>query len=268
MKTVGALFLTLTFFLPTVWAQDDMLEKIATGKLEFGGLSSHQHEQLIKTLAARLLIAEHRIGQLEKQVASDGGNGAAEISEERIKAIQAEYEEIRKLHSALRFDEMARAMKAFEAEFPEIEGSQAYKKFKDEVAVIGKPALEPEVTEWFQAGTRLSEANVTLLVFWETWCPHCQDEMPRMQQLFERYQEQGLQIIGLTRMTNDATVSDVIGFIANTGVTFGIGKVGEGTLDDYGVAGVPAAAIAKNGKIIWRGNPERITDLTISRAMP
>lgn len=37
-----------------------------------------------------------------------------------------------------------------------------------------------------------------LLYFWSVWCPHCLDILPDMMQLYERYHEQGLEIIGIS----------------------------------------------------------------------
>lgn len=47
---------------------------------------------------------------------------------------------------------------------------------------------------------RLSDyrGKVTLLNFWATWCPPCRAEMPELIELQKRYQDRGLQIIGIT----------------------------------------------------------------------
>jgi thiol-disulfide isomerase/thioredoxin len=33
--------------------------------------------------------------------------------------------------------------------------------------------------------------------FWATWCPHCQVEMPQMQEFYKQYHDQGLEILGV-----------------------------------------------------------------------
>lgn len=43
----------------------------------------------------------------------------------------------------------------------------------------------------------LQEANVTMINFWEDWCGWCLKEMPGMQETFEKYRDDGLQIIGV-----------------------------------------------------------------------
>lgn len=51
-------------------------------------------------------------------------------------------------------------------------------------------------------GTRLSLADlkgkVVFLNLWATWCGPCKEEMPAMEQLWQRYKEQGLVVIALS----------------------------------------------------------------------
>ena len=35
---------------------------------------------------------------------------------------------------------------------------------------------------------------------------------------------------------------------------------GQKMSDRFGVKGIPAAAVVKNGKVVWRGHPARIKD--------
>ena len=48
--------------------------------------------------------------------------------------------------------------------------------------------------------TSVSEykGRVIMLNFWATWCPPCQDEVPDFVELYERFGEQGLTIIGIS----------------------------------------------------------------------
>ena len=39
--------------------------------------------------------------------------------------------------------------------------------------------------------------KVTFLTFWTTWCPSCRVEMPALQKLYARYQDQGFQILAV-----------------------------------------------------------------------
>ena len=54
-----------------------------------------------------------------------------------------------------------------------------------------------------------------------------------------------------------------MGLIREKGVTYPIGKE-DGTLTTrFAVKGIPAAALVRNGKVIWRGHPARLTDAQI-----
>lgn len=42
-----------------------------------------------------------------------------------------------------------------------------------------------------------ANAEVTMINFWEPWCSPCVNEMPDLEKLYENYQAQGFQIIGI-----------------------------------------------------------------------
>ncbi|MFN2197985.1 MAG: peroxiredoxin family protein [Anaerolineales bacterium] len=43
-----------------------------------------------------------------------------------------------------------------------------------------------------------------ILNFWASWCPPCRSEMPAMQQIYEKYQEQGLIVIAVNATSSDS----------------------------------------------------------------
>lgn len=43
----------------------------------------------------------------------------------------------------------------------------------------------------------LGDARVTMINYWEDWCGWCLKEMPGMEKMFEKYRDEGLQIIGI-----------------------------------------------------------------------
>lgn len=61
------------------------------------------------------------------------------------------------------------------------------------------------------------DSKVTLVNCWETWCVACKDEMPDLQELYEKYQDEGFNIIGIYSDEND--LQEVLD---NTGVTYPI----------------------------------------------
>jgi peroxiredoxin len=61
--------------------------------------------------------------------------------------------------------------------------------------------------------------QVVLVNFWATWCPPCRAEMPAIQQVYERYREQGFTVLAVDMQETDAQVA---AFVDEMGLTFPI----------------------------------------------
>ncbi len=142
--------------------------------------------------------------------------------------------------------------------------AQAGQRLLDQLSVVGKKIEELAVTEWFQGDVKLSSGKASLLVFWEVWCPHCKREVPKLQATYEKYKDQGLNVVGLTKLTRDKTPEEVRAFIAENKVGYPTAKEDGSMSDFFGVSGVPAAAVVKGGEVVWRGHPAQITDEMIT----
>lgn len=133
-------------------------------------------------------------------------------------------------------------------------------KLKAELDVIGKPMGPLNMDKWYQGETQMADSGTTLLVFWEVWCPHCKREVPKLETTHKEWGAKGLQVIGLTKQTRNITDEQVTSFMKDNAVTYPVGKE-DGTVSQYyNVSGIPAAAVVKDGKVVWRGHPGRITD--------
>ncbi|HYO48843.1 MAG TPA: redoxin domain-containing protein [Chloroflexia bacterium] len=74
--------------------------------------------------------------------------------------------------------------------------------------------------------------------FWATWCPPCREEMPEMQQYYEKYHAQGLAIVGVNVQESDSQVQQYLKEGAYTW-TFVLDAKGT-TTDRYLVGGLPS----------------------------
>ncbi len=123
-----------------------------------------------------------------------------------------------------------------------------------------------EVEQWIQGRGSLATSEVTLLVFWEAWCPHCRTAMPRVNEFYRDFAAAGLNVIGLTRATRGITEAQIRDYLRDKNIGFPIGKEKDGGMSaKLDIDGVPSAVAIRDNQIIWRGHPSRITEKTIRR---
>jgi cytochrome c biogenesis protein CcmG, thiol:disulfide interchange protein DsbE len=94
--------------------------------------------------------------------------------------------------------------------------------------------------------------KVVLLNLWATWCPPCRLETPYLQSVFEEYQADGFEIVGISMDAGDAA-ADVAMFVEEYGVTYTILHDPEMRgLELYKVLGLPATfLIDRDGVLRW-----------------
>jgi len=101
---------------------------------------------------------------------------------------------------------------------------------------------------------KLSEfkGQPVVLDFWATWCSPCRASMPDLGKMQERYQPQGLVVIGLS--VDDGSAGSVRRFVDRLGVKFRVAMADEGVLDDYGpIRSIPTTIfINRKGEIVRR----------------
>ncbi|MDH5759949.1 MAG: TlpA family protein disulfide reductase [Gemmatimonadota bacterium] len=94
--------------------------------------------------------------------------------------------------------------------------------------------------------------RVVLLNLWATWCAPCRTETPFLEELSQRHREDGLEIVGVSMDTRDAS-SDVSSFVEEYGVTYTILLDPEGRgFNLFQVIGLPATFLVdREGKLRW-----------------
>ena len=130
---------------------------------------------------------------------------------------------------------------------------------KRTVPKIGDPAPPLKVLQWIQGPeVAVTNGQVTVVEFWETWCPPCREVIPHLNELHLRYKDSGLKLVAIS---GEPQIK-IAPFIAKQGsnMTF---PVAIGSRDTYmaypgawGITAIPQAfVIDKNGKYFWQGDP-------------
>jgi thiol-disulfide isomerase/thioredoxin len=216
--------------------------------------------------AKRLTELENQVKDMEEKLAKQGGPAgraaaAPQANAEDEKAAAGMLKEINGYMEAMDYDKVKSSIAELKEKYPDTRAARAVKRIEDEVAVIGKDAGEIQVEKWFQGDVSLADGDATLLVFWEVWCPHCKREVPKIEATYQKYKGDGLNIVGLTKMTRNISEEQITSFLAENKVSYPVAKEeGMAMSQHYGVKGIPAAAVVKDGKIVWRGHPARIND--------
>lgn len=111
---------------------------------------------------------------------------------------------------------------------------------------ISNPNIEftlPDINGKMQS-LNSTEAKITIINFWATWCPPCQYEIPELELIYNKYKSKGVQIIGIAEKSN---ISDIKKFIQDKKITYNILiDENEKIADNYKVIGLPATFVLNN----------------------
>ena len=91
--------------------------------------------------------------------------------------------------------------------------------------------------------------KVVFLNFWATWCPPCRQEMPSMQELYQRYSNAGLVVIAVDLQESVETVRN---FVNDFKLTFPVALDSNGRVAAmYGARSIPTTYIIdRNGMVL------------------
>ncbi len=92
-----------------------------------------------------------------------------------------------------------------------------------------------------------------MLIFWASWCPSCKTEVPKVNQLAEKFRSKGMDFIAVNVGFNDS-VERAQAFAQKTGMTYPVFFDATSVVTErYRLQGVPTIIIAdKNGVIRFR----------------
>jgi len=114
-----------------------------------------------------------------------------------------------------------------------------------------KPAPDFELLDVNGKKVRLSDfkGKVIILNFWATWCPPCRAEIPGFIELYKKYKDKGVEIIGIS--LDEGGVRDVFPFMKEFGINYQVLIGNYKVTQDYGgIRGIPTTfVIDKKGNI-------------------
>jgi cytochrome c biogenesis protein CcmG/thiol:disulfide interchange protein DsbE len=111
------------------------------------------------------------------------------------------------------------------------------------------------------------QGKVVLLNFWATWCMPCRQEMPGMERLWKKYQDQGL--VSLAVSTDEGSPARVQSFVKKLKLSFPVALDPDSKASDlYQVSGLPVSfLIDQQGRIAAKitGSENWMSEKSIAR---
>jgi thiol-disulfide isomerase/thioredoxin len=233
----------------------------------FGGCATADQ---VQALEQKVDTLEKKVADLESRPAAAGG-GAAGVDPKLEEAAQELYKSI--TDDVQNGDLQAAATKAkdLSTKYASTTTFKRARKMLSELEVIGVAIpgdWSGSVEEWYQGDGQVDlTTGTTMVVFWEVWCPHCRNHMPELVGTYDKWKGKGMNVVGLTRLTKGKTKDDVLKFMDENKLNYPIGKEDGKLARIFGVGGIPAAAVVKDGKIVWRGHPARLSEDVIEKLL-
>ena len=114
------------------------------------------------------------------------------------------------------------------------------------------------------SGPPIQIDNPVLIEFWATWCAPCHDTIPILNEIYENYQERGLQVIGLTS-EDELTVSKSLEQLP---IDYTIAlDPNHQYFSLFRVTSIPHLVLMDaGGVVLWQGHPLQFPERLLARA--
>ena len=145
---------------------------------------------------------------------------------------------------------------------------------------IGDPAPSLQASKWVQGDPvqTFNSNHVYIVEFWATWCGPCRASIPHLNQIWEKYKDKDLIVIGQNVWEQDE--SGVPAFVKKMGdnMTYRValddksqdkdGAMANNWMKAAGQNGIPTAFIVdRQGKIAWIGHPMTLDESVLEQIL-
>ncbi|MEO0454100.1 MAG: TlpA disulfide reductase family protein [Verrucomicrobiota bacterium] len=118
---------------------------------------------------------------------------------------------------------------------------------------VGKTIPKLELS-YVQAEPETIDGKPMILEFWATWCPPCRTSIPHLNDLYKKFDQDGLVVIGVTK-EKKGVVEPFVEDFKDMDYSVAIDKTGA-LSKHFGVRGIPHALLVdKSGTVVWEGHP-------------
>jgi len=130
-------------------------------------------------------------------------------------------------------------------------------------SMIGEP-LPPLSVTYLREKPDLT-GKPLILEFWATWCPPCRASIPHLNEIYKKYKDRGLMIVGVS----DEPKSKVEAFLKTTPMDYSPAlDAGKKLNKEFGINAIPHAVLVnKEGKVVWEGHPMQLKDADIEAVL-
>jgi thiol-disulfide isomerase/thioredoxin len=146
---------------------------------------------------------------------------------------------------------------------PFASASRGEETYKSPADVVGKPM--PALNVEFLGAKPAYEGKGRIVEFWATWCPPCRASIPHLNEIYKKFKDKGLVVIGIT----DEEKAKVEAFQKKIPMDYAVGIDAKGALlKQLGIEGIPHAFVVdKAGKVVWEGHPMELKDSVIEKVL-